>query len=307
MTVDGTETDFTYDDWGRMIARAMTLAAVLAVASLLLLIIPGTRKQEPFLALACCGVFASLWIEKGLGLVITGFVPSPLEMVTDYTPTGPEIAITIGVWAMGLRNPFRVAWKPGTGSTDPALGNPGTYYIGDVGWNDWEDLHVCSAPAQNFGWPLYEGLEPQPGYQNANEPNRDAPNPLVGGSCAAFFKFTDLIVAPTTGALPGAVLSTWDLSVLRPLVRVMTSALSWGRRLDCRSATTAIRTGRRILGLLICWYDTASQCGSTKNASAAINARATAARTPPHASMGRSRRQRMAVPIESAGPCKNTP
>jgi len=51
---------------------------------------------------ACIGLFRSLWTDKGLGLVVTGFVPSPLERIADYTPTGPEIAITTGVWAMGL-------------------------------------------------------------------------------------------------------------------------------------------------------------------------------------------------------------
>ena len=34
--------------------------------------------------------------------MVTGFVPSPMETITDYTPTGPETAITIGVWALGL-------------------------------------------------------------------------------------------------------------------------------------------------------------------------------------------------------------
>jgi Ni/Fe-hydrogenase subunit HybB-like protein len=72
------------------------------VAALALLIIPGTRRREPLLALACGLVFLSLWIEKGLGLVITGFIPSPLEALTDYTPTGPEIAITVGIWALGF-------------------------------------------------------------------------------------------------------------------------------------------------------------------------------------------------------------
>ena len=84
------------------IARWMTVSAFTALAALVLLIIPQTRKSEPLLALACCGVFLSLWIEKGLGLVVTGFVPSPLEIVTDYTPTGPEVAITVGIWALGL-------------------------------------------------------------------------------------------------------------------------------------------------------------------------------------------------------------
>lgn len=85
-----------------MIANWMSVSAVTAVVALVLLIIPRTRTREPILALACCLVFLSLWIEKGLGLVITGFIPSPLETITDYIPTGPEIAITIGVWALGL-------------------------------------------------------------------------------------------------------------------------------------------------------------------------------------------------------------
>jgi molybdopterin-containing oxidoreductase family membrane subunit len=85
-----------------LIARAMTAAALLAVAALILLILPQTRRREPWLALACVFVFAALWIEKGLGLVVTGFIPSPLERVADYIPTGPEIAITVGVWALGL-------------------------------------------------------------------------------------------------------------------------------------------------------------------------------------------------------------
>lgn len=34
--------------------------------------------------------------------MVTGFIPSPLEKITEYTPTGPEVAITLGVWAMGL-------------------------------------------------------------------------------------------------------------------------------------------------------------------------------------------------------------
>ena len=85
-----------------MIANWMSVSAVAAVVALVLLVIPRTRTREPILALACILVFLSLWIEKGLGLVITGFIPSPLEALTDYNPTGPEIAITVGVWALGL-------------------------------------------------------------------------------------------------------------------------------------------------------------------------------------------------------------
>jgi molybdopterin-containing oxidoreductase family membrane subunit len=84
------------------IALGMTVAVISAAAALVLLINPLTRNKESFLAVACVLVFLSLWIEKGLSLLVTGFVPSPLGHVTRYTPTGPEVAIAIGVWAMGF-------------------------------------------------------------------------------------------------------------------------------------------------------------------------------------------------------------
>ena len=80
----------------------MWASAILAFGALIALIIPRTRRSEPILALACAGVFISLWIEKGLGLVVTGFIPSPLHTITEYVPTGPEIAIALGVWAAGF-------------------------------------------------------------------------------------------------------------------------------------------------------------------------------------------------------------
>ena len=53
------------------------------------------------LAAICGAVVVSIWIEKGLGMVITGFIPSPLGSVTEYAPTLNELAISVGVYAMG--------------------------------------------------------------------------------------------------------------------------------------------------------------------------------------------------------------
>jgi Ni/Fe-hydrogenase subunit HybB-like protein len=80
----------------------MWTSAVLAFVALGMLIIPFIRRKEGWLAVACAFVFVSLWIEKGLGLVVPGFIPSPLETITEYVPTGTEIAITVGVWAVGF-------------------------------------------------------------------------------------------------------------------------------------------------------------------------------------------------------------
>jgi Ni/Fe-hydrogenase subunit HybB-like protein len=75
---------------------------VLAILALVLLINPVTRKNEKTLSLACVAVFSSLWIEKGFGLVVTGFIPSPSETVTEYSPTLQEVFITLGIWALGF-------------------------------------------------------------------------------------------------------------------------------------------------------------------------------------------------------------
>lgn len=103
------------------------------------------------------------------------------------------------VWALGLRNPFRMSLQPGTGVTNPLLADPGTLWIGDVGWNAHEELDMCDGPGLNFGWPIHEGLQPHSTYAAQTTPNQDAPNPLFGtGGCgAAFFAFRDLLVQDT--------------------------------------------------------------------------------------------------------------
>jgi molybdopterin-containing oxidoreductase family membrane subunit len=80
----------------------MWTSSVFAVVSLLMLVVPAIRKNEKTLALACVMLFISLWIDKGFGLIIGGFVPNPFEEVHPYWPTMPETMITIGVWAIGL-------------------------------------------------------------------------------------------------------------------------------------------------------------------------------------------------------------
>jgi molybdopterin-containing oxidoreductase family membrane subunit len=84
------------------LAPWMWTSSVLAVASLVLLLVPSLRRREPVLAATCAMVFISLWIDKGLGLIVGGFVPSPLGAVTSYVPTVPEVLIVLGIWALGF-------------------------------------------------------------------------------------------------------------------------------------------------------------------------------------------------------------
>jgi glucose/arabinose dehydrogenase/PKD repeat protein len=72
------------------------------------------------------------------------------------------------VWQYGLRNPFRFSVRPGTGSSTPGALHPGTLFIGDVGWTDWEEVSIATTPGMNFGWPCYEGPAGVASYQAAN-------------------------------------------------------------------------------------------------------------------------------------------
>jgi glucose/arabinose dehydrogenase len=73
-------------------------------------------------------------------------------------PTGnPFYASATGknraIWALGLRNPFKFALKPGTN----------TIFINDVGADAWEEINRGASGA-NYGWNIYEGPETDPQY-----------------------------------------------------------------------------------------------------------------------------------------------
>ncbi|MEW6235070.1 MAG: sulfate reduction electron transfer complex DsrMKJOP subunit DsrP [Candidatus Omnitrophota bacterium] len=89
-------------DGARNLVPWMWTSEILGIVSLVLLIVPSTRRNESILTAACAGTFISLWIDKGLAMVVAGFVPSPVGNVTEYWPTAPELMISLGVWAIGF-------------------------------------------------------------------------------------------------------------------------------------------------------------------------------------------------------------
>lgn len=66
------------------------------------LMIHPLRRDEHWLIPACVVLFVAIWIEKGLGLVIPGFIPSPLGEIVEYFPSPIELGVTAGVWAFGM-------------------------------------------------------------------------------------------------------------------------------------------------------------------------------------------------------------
>jgi len=64
--------------------------------------------------------------------------------------------------AYGLRNPFRMTFRPGTQEI----------WIGDVGYHTWEEINripsATDSVVENFGWPCYEGTAKQSAYDAAD-------------------------------------------------------------------------------------------------------------------------------------------
>jgi Ni/Fe-hydrogenase subunit HybB-like protein len=76
-------------------------AIALNLGAMVLLILPVSRSLK-WLNLTCVMCITGIWIEKGMGLVIPGFIPTPLGAISEYTPSLNETLICFGIWAFGL-------------------------------------------------------------------------------------------------------------------------------------------------------------------------------------------------------------
>lgn len=73
----------------------------LNVTAMVLLCLPLSRSLK-WLNLTCVMAILGIWIEKGMGLVVPGFIPTPLGEVIEYTPSLNETLVCFGIWAFGL-------------------------------------------------------------------------------------------------------------------------------------------------------------------------------------------------------------
>jgi len=69
--------------------------------AMFLLILPVSRSLK-WLNFTCVLCIIGIWIEKGMGLVIPGFIPTPLGEIVEYTPSLNETLISFGIWSFGL-------------------------------------------------------------------------------------------------------------------------------------------------------------------------------------------------------------
>ena len=104
------------------------------------------------------------------------------------------------VWAYGFRNPFRMAFLPGS---------PTTLAVGDVGLDNWESL-LRVTRGRNYGWPCYEGNARTPLFEHA-------------AYCRSFYRSHPATPSASWLALPhpkfATIIAGTSLATLRPCRR----------------------------------------------------------------------------------------
>lgn len=77
-------------------------ALFINIACTMILTIHSFRERKKILYSSCFLLFVSIWIEKGMGLIVPGFIPSPLGEIVEYSPSLIEVLVTGGIWCLGL-------------------------------------------------------------------------------------------------------------------------------------------------------------------------------------------------------------
>ncbi|MFM0715627.1 PQQ-dependent sugar dehydrogenase [Paraburkholderia strydomiana] len=108
---------------------------------------------------------------------VSPFSDGVILRITNPSTTSQRVSVV----ANGLRNPFRFARMPDTDDL----------YVGNVGWNTWEAIDHVSVAGQNFGWPCFEGWDPNNNFGPApeSEYQSSAYCGSVGGVTAPFFAY----------------------------------------------------------------------------------------------------------------------
>ncbi|MFP4391661.1 MAG: sulfate reduction electron transfer complex DsrMKJOP subunit DsrP [Desulfohalobiaceae bacterium] len=98
---------------GALVAWMWIMAAA-GLLSLVILIPPKFRNNNEMLVVGLILLILATWIDKGMALVVGGFIPSPFETITEYMPTAPELMISLMIYATGALV-LTVLWKVAIG------------------------------------------------------------------------------------------------------------------------------------------------------------------------------------------------
>ena len=79
----------------------MWMAFIFNLTAFFVFLRPKTRENYLILNVACVLIITGVYIEKGMGLIIPGFIPGTLGEIFEYGPSAIEKSVSLGIWAMG--------------------------------------------------------------------------------------------------------------------------------------------------------------------------------------------------------------
>jgi Ni/Fe-hydrogenase subunit HybB-like protein len=85
----------------KMLVPYIWSAILMELFAIFVLLTPNLRNNWKFMRVACVMAFVGIWVEKGMGLIVPGFIPTPLGDLVEYTPSKIEILVSLGIWSFG--------------------------------------------------------------------------------------------------------------------------------------------------------------------------------------------------------------
>lgn len=195
---------------------------------------PVTGLLGPLTVVQDSGVFRAQDPRSLAGKVLRIDPATGLGLPSNPYFTGDPDDLESRVWGLGLRNPFRAALQPGTGSLDPQLAAPGRLYVADVGTAEYEELNLFDMPGLNGRWPCFEGPDPQflySGYQRPGPNPLSLPDcvvPVQGSAIDPVFSWSHQNDALT---VPSGLTTNWDGTPLPGQLAVCLGALGFAEGL----------------------------------------------------------------------------
>jgi molybdopterin-containing oxidoreductase family membrane subunit len=84
------------------IAPYAWMSLAFSLVSFFLFLIPRTRRAPFWMNLGCVLIYMSVYIEKGIALIIPGYTPDTLGQVYHYVPSATELRVAAGVFGVGF-------------------------------------------------------------------------------------------------------------------------------------------------------------------------------------------------------------
>jgi molybdopterin-containing oxidoreductase family membrane subunit len=78
------------------------VSLIFSILAFLIFLVPATRKNLVTMNIGALLIYASVYVEKGIALIIPGYTPDTLGQIYAYTPSATELRVACGIFGIGF-------------------------------------------------------------------------------------------------------------------------------------------------------------------------------------------------------------